>query len=517
MNDKKSQLQNDKFLLYIGFNSPSYLDLFNQLIVDYSEVEKDICVLNPPSYTEIQNGFGKLLVNLFRLTSPYDFWLRDIDKNDKVVIYNFQEFYNSKTDTLLEKEWNEFTKSKEFLQSLRSTLISELSSSNPELEYSYNKKKKKAIALAKKIFIHTSNVLIANGSITHLLVPNGRFLDQFVFAQTPKILGKNHIEINYYERGLKPNTYFAGEFSLLDRVKYQEMILKKYSGDTAADWFENRVIEPAANEYSGLWTKTELNLKTTHSGETPNLTIFSSSPDEFAFLGPDWHESEWIDQWEAYEAVINKFSKTHDITIRLHPNTINKSYLERKRMRKSVEYLENIFPNLKVISASSSVNSYELIRQSAIVAVWYSTIGLEAVNMGVPVICLNSSEWDLVIDVNKVFSKKSLEAIKTPLKPPDMHSATKFISGRIALDLPIKARTVQESPLRIDLSHQTFNQKVSENMRASDTLKPRHILNALYQCGIWYVFVRFVPRKLKNSMKKTYRILKARLLDTKRP
>ena len=512
MNQKRIKLRNDKFLLYIGFNSPSYLDLFNQLIVDYSEIGKDICILNPPSYTDIQKGFGKLLVSLFRLTSPYESWLSELDDN-KVVIFNYHEFHNSKVDTLLEMEWNEFTKSEKFLQSLRSTLISQLSSSNPELEYGYSRKRKKALRLAKKIFMQTSKVLMENESITHLLVPNGRFLDQFVFGHTPKILGKYHIKINYYERGLKPNTYFAGDFSLLDRVKYQEMILSKYAGATVADWFENRVIEPTANEYSGLWTKTELNLKNNYSDKTPNLTIFSSSPDEFAFLGPDWHESEWIDQWDAYKAVINKFSKTHNVTIRLHPNTINKSYMERKRMRKSVNYLRNKFPNLTVISASSSVNSYALIRESAIVVVWYSTIGLEAVNMGVPVICLNSSEWDLVIDVNKVFSEKSLEAIDAPLKPPDKDSAAKFLSGRLALDLPIQARTVQESSLRIDLSRHTFNQKVSENMRASDTLKPIHILNALYQCGIWYLFVKFVPRKLKNSLKKTYRKLKARLVD----
>ena len=102
-----------------------------------------------------------------------------------------------------------------------------------------------------------------------------------------------------------------------------------------------------------------------------------------------------------------------------------------------------------------------------------------------------------------------------PLKPPDKLSATKFISGRIALDLPIKASTVQKSSPRMELSHRTFNQQVSENMRASDTLKPSHILNALYQCVIWYLFVKFVPRKLKNSLKKTYKRLKARLIDSK--
>jgi hypothetical protein len=91
---------------------------------------------------------------------------------------------------LLEQRWDEFTKSQDFLQSLRSTLISEFKSSIPELEFHYEKKKKSIVDFAHKIFIQTANVLNANESITHLLVPNGRFLDQFVFSQTPKIMSE---------------------------------------------------------------------------------------------------------------------------------------------------------------------------------------------------------------------------------------------------------------------------------------------------------------------------------------
>jgi hypothetical protein len=481
--------------------------------VDYTKKEKNIFVLNPPSYTEIQNKFGKLLVNLFKLTSPYKIWLADIAENRRLVICNFKDFYTLTNDMLLEQKWDEFIKSRDFLQSLRSTLISEFKSSIPELEFNYEKKKKRVVDFAHKIFIQTANVLNANDSITHLLVPNGRFLDQFVFSQTPKILGKDQIKINYYERGLKPNTYYSGEFSLLDRQKYQESILQKNIDEDVTDWFVNRIIEPSANEYSGLWKKTVMNANLETRDQTPNMTIFSSSPDEFAFLGPDWHESDWTDQWEAYEAVINKFNKTHDITIRLHPNTMNKSYKERKRTSKSVRSIKNKFPNINIIPASSSTNTYDLIGKSEVVVVWYSTVGLEAVNLGVPVICLNSAEWDLVVDVNKAFSPESLDEILLPLNAPDKSTATKFISGRIALDFPIVTRTDQKHPSNIDLSHHSLNQKVSENMRASINLKPIHIFRALYQCGIWYLFVKFIPRSLKELLKRIRKKVKARLKD----
>jgi hypothetical protein len=515
MNLENDQPQSDNLLVYIAFNSPSYLDLFNQLIIDHAKKKKNIFLLNPPSYTDIQHGFGKLLVSLFRLTSPYTSWLNEIKENDKVVVYSFKDFNASTNELFLESKWNELASSQEFLQSLQSTLISEFKSSNPELEFNYKKKKTEITNFAKKIFIQTSNVLNTNTSINHLLVPNGRFLDQFVFSQTPRFLGKNHIKINYYERGLEPNSYYAGEISLLDRVKIQELISRKEIKMEVADWFLNRITEPSANEYSGLWNSNELKYKHNKSVEAPTITIFTSSPDEFAFLGPDWHESEWKDQWEAYNAVIYRFAKTHSIIIRLHPNTISKSYMERKRIKRSVKNIEEKYPHVKVIPASSSINSYSLIRESAIVVTWYSTVGLEAVNMGVPVICLNSSEWDLVADVNRVFSIKSLEAILLPLKAPDKFTATRFICGRIALDLPVHTNTHNELSRKVGLSHRSINQKISENMRGSIDLKPRHVLMAMYQCVIWSIFVKFLPRNLKKTSKSTYKKVKARLIDSR--
>jgi len=514
MQNKNDGPQNNNFLIYIAFNAPSYLELFDQLIVDFTNKEKNIFILNPPSYTDIQDKFGKFLVNLFKLSSPYEFWLESIAKNERVAIYDFKNFYNATNDLFLEQRWYEFTKSQGFLRSLRSTLISDFKSSNPEMEHNYNKRKEKIIEFSRKIFIQTANVLSTNESISQLLVPNGRFLDQFVFSQTPKILGKGHIQVNYYERGLKPNSYYFGEFSLLDRVKYQESILQKYTENEVTDWFMKRVIEPSANEYSGLWNKSETDAQNGKLTQTRSMTIFSSSPDEFAFLGPDWHESEWTDQWEAYEAVIYKFSKTHDITIRLHPNSINKSYKERKRMSKSIRSLKNKFPHINVIPASSSTNTYDLIRKSEVVVVWYSTVGLEAVHMGVPVICLNSAEWDLVVDVNKAFSLESLNAISLPLRAPDKTTATKFISGRTALDFPIQSTSDKKYSERIDLSHHSLNQKIAENMRASFNLEPIHIFRALYNNGILYLFVKFIPRRQKDLLKRIHKKVKARLKDS---
>ena len=514
MNFENTQSQSDNYLVYVPFNSPSYLDLLRQLIFDYTKKRRNVFILNPPSYTDIQHSFGKLLVSIFRLSSPYASWLNEIQGNDNVVVYSYKDFNTSTSERFLESKWNELANSQEFHQSLQSTLISEFKSSNPELEFNYEKRKDSIVALAKKIFIQTSIILNTNASINHLLVPNGRFLDQFVFSQTPRFLGKNNIEINFYERGLRPNSYYAGQISLLDRVRIQELISSKEIGSGVVDWFENRRTEPGANEYSGLWRKAQLTENHIHSVATPTLTIFSSSPDEFAFLGPDWHESDWPDQWKAYEAVIKKFAQTHNITVRLHPNTINKSYKERKRIRKCVRSLKNNFPNINLISASSSINSYELISRSEVVVVWYSTVGLEAVNMGVPVICLNSAEWDLVADVNLVFSTNSLEAIQLPLERPDKSTATKFISGRIALDFPIHAVTDHKSSGKIPLSHQNINQKISENMRASIQLKFRHILTSLYQGGLWYLTTQFIPRNLKNFLKRLYRKAKTRFIDS---
>jgi hypothetical protein len=168
------------------------------------------------------------------------------------------------------------------------------------------------------------------------------------------------------------------------------------------------------------------------------VTIFTSSEDEFALLGSEWELSEWGNQWDAFEAVINKYSVLgHRVVMRVHPNFLNKSQPERVEIAEKLKVLKGSYPNLIVYGASETINSYELVKISSTVFVWGSTIGLESVNLGIPTVILNASEWDLTADVVRVMTNEELRSLKDPLSFPNMYSAQQYLAKRISLDKPI--------------------------------------------------------------------------------
>lgn len=123
--------------------------------------------------------------------------------------------------------------------------------------------------------------------------------------------------------------------------------------------------------------------------------------------------------------------------MRVHPNFLNKSQPERVEIAEKLKVLQGSYPNLIVYGASETINSYELVKISGTVFVWGSTIGLESVNLGIPTVILNASEWDLSVDVVRVLNIGELRSLKDPLPFPNMYSAQQYLAKRISLDKPI--------------------------------------------------------------------------------
>ena len=114
------------------------------------------------------------------------------------------------------------------------------------------------------------------------------------------------------------------------------------------------------------------------------VTFFTSSEDEF-FSIPDAEPNVYFES--QFEAIVSLsqlcLARDWDFFVRIHPHLRNKSRPERDFWDKR---LADFLPTGRVLASDSGVNSYELIQETDLVAVWQSTIGLEALAMGKPVI-----------------------------------------------------------------------------------------------------------------------------------
>jgi hypothetical protein len=147
------------------------------------------------------------------------------------------------------------------------------------------------------------------------------------------------------------------------------------------------------------------------SERTERIVVLTSSPDEFIGVGDSWKPSSWRNQEEAIEEVVRALSKKgRDVIIRMHPNTLNKTW--REYLRQVIFYSTL---NCKVIRPESRVNTYDLISTSSGVVVWASTIGLESAVRGIPTWTLSPNLYDLKTGLKNISNRS--EAIAEDYDP----------------------------------------------------------------------------------------------------
>ncbi|NWJ51793.1 MAG: hypothetical protein HXX14_13110 [Bacteroidetes bacterium] len=121
-----------------------------------------------------------------------------------------------------------------------------------------------------------------------------------------------------------------------------------------------------------------------------NITLFSSSEDEFASVSDEWSLSLFKSQLEGIKFISDYIStspNTH-LYIRVHPNT--------KNMSDNYKLLLSSFSGNKsttLINYDSSVSSYALLKKSNKIITFGSTLGIEAVYWGKPSILLGKAYY----------------------------------------------------------------------------------------------------------------------------
>lgn len=124
-----------------------------------------------------------------------------------------------------------------------------------------------------------------------------------------------------------------------------------------------------------------------------NIVFFSSSEDEFVAIDDEWETNKYAPtQIEGIRkilaATLDKKDSIH-VYVRIHPNLAGVTF----SYHTDLYTLERDYPNVTVIPPESQVSSYALIDHADKVVVFGSTVGIEAVYWGKPVILMGPAYY----------------------------------------------------------------------------------------------------------------------------
>jgi len=124
-----------------------------------------------------------------------------------------------------------------------------------------------------------------------------------------------------------------------------------------------------------------------------NIVFFSSSEDEFAALDREWDANKLVPtQIGGIRTIVDALHDRQDtcqVYVRIHPNLAG----VRFAYHTDLYMLEREYPNVTVISPDSPISTYALIDHADQVVVFGSTVGIEAVYWGKPVILIGPAYY----------------------------------------------------------------------------------------------------------------------------
>jgi hypothetical protein len=439
-----------KALIVTHGNDLEFLNIILNIIDEYRACGIFPEILNMSSVVKRQDAYNRNLLKFSRCESPEKRVLQHLS-NSGVKVHNAHDYINPSSATFPSFEIEESVN-----ESIKSTMISKSGNEHPVENRKYIRMSNAFKREANLTFDVVVNLVHAMGPYQQISVVNGRFPYQRAVQQAASYL---QIRSMSFERGtydyslspglstldryLQSKNYWHESFPATNRLIRQEEILSRFDGGSShpnlinpQSWLEERRTPLGrGNQFNENWNKT---ISTTNGSRAKSISLFTSSLDEFAELGPEWKEAQWENQWVAFEYLIPIFyERGFEIILRVHPNLRNKHKEERIKVRRTLKGLKLKFPYLKIIDSSSNVDSYNLVENSAAVVVWNSTIGLESSLMGTPTACLSSCEYDLVADVQRWLCKEDVNVTELLESSVDKTKAEKFVSGMYLFDRPL--------------------------------------------------------------------------------
>ena len=385
----------------------------------------------PPVYLDITDVLGGVgdTVNR-RILRAFGIRAADVRFRDMLAESGFEALHAAE----FAARGAEFRPSEAAAEGIRETTHSALVSfsRDPEPDTSkgvWRRLERDLLRGAERAYRAVSTLLAERPELDTVYVHNGRFPHQRAVLEAARAAGR---AVVHYEKGEQPDTFWRSDHSTLDREATQgsvDGLLAHLSDDEALalgrTWMERRV-SGGTNIYARFFGDDQAE---SSDSTSPVVGLFTSSQDEFAALGPEWHIQSWADQWEAFDAVLDLTDAAGARSyLRVHPNFATKGHAGFIRERAQILRLGKRHPGLRIIWHDEKVNSYSLVSSTDVVVVWDSTIGLEASARGKPVWEMAASYYDLYADVRQWFGHADAPEAADLEYPVDVDRAVRFMA-----------------------------------------------------------------------------------------
>ena len=384
---------------------------------EYQELQESIC-----NKCEIRQKKGISLLSGKVNILPI------IREEEMLVNYDFDDLFLKSVESLQSLVVDEYY---DVGWSMLSSLIS--FSRDPFVDVSrYSVELKKLYCDIVRV-IKSAEFYIEHHQLDRVYVFNGRFSYTKGIFRAAK---KSKIPVYIHERGS-----VAYKFTLFKGHLPHDIIEFKNRVDNHWDLCQNAARKDKIGRqfysdkikgFAGSWTSFTKNFE---SGKLPeqwehekeNIVMYTSSEDEFVSIDKTWLNPYFKDQLTGLEYVCKKFIENNNLKqrlyIRMHPNSakLPKTYLETIQ---SLAVENRIF----IIEPNSTISSYDLLFNCSKVVTFGSTITMEAIYWGKPVVLLGKSLYyyleGIIIpkDVNEINSL----CFEKSLPIPDNEDAIKF-------------------------------------------------------------------------------------------
>ena len=252
---------------------------------------------------------------------------------------------------------------------------------------------KRLFKASRQTYFSVSNI-INQYKITHLYLFNGRFS---CAKSAKEAARKNKINFSVYDvrRSINPyihsNTDLHNVFECFDRAKalYEEN--PKVFKQEAIKYFNSR----GKSSLFGPSYTAKMKI-----GETGNvdvskniITIYTSSDDEYRFLGNDWGlNQQSISQFKEIDYICSNIDSSQwHIVIRIHPNQTGVKTNSLKMIRSLKK-----FNHVTVCEPDSTIDTYQLLDISHLIMCFASSISLEAAYRKKTIIQIGPSPYSII-------------------------------------------------------------------------------------------------------------------------
>jgi len=270
---------------------------------------------------------------------------------------------------------------------------------------------------------YVTKYLLRESGYDAVVLFNGRFA-----AVKGAVLAVQRLSlpIFYHERGSSKDLFSLTAYQPHDRVEVQKDICTAWN--SLEDSKKNKIAESFfCDKKAGLdksWTTFKENMASGRSMGCINdakqrsksgmiITFFSTCDDELLSVADAFKRTkfEWNGQDEAFAAIVESVKKHgHALILRNHPHLQNKSEEDRSKWDNLLFMDDN--NNVIVVESGSPIDTYELIDSSDLIIVHGSTVGIESVYWGKPVITLEDSFYDSIgASIYKPQSIKELDEL----------------------------------------------------------------------------------------------------------